>query len=133
MATASLASVLQQLRTLAHAKAYEEASDRQLLECLLAEREEAAFIALLKRHGPMVCQVCRRIQGSEHDAEDVFQATFLLLARKAGSIRKPESLASWLHGVAHRLSLEARAQGTRRQARERRVANRRSTSGSSDA
>jgi RNA polymerase sigma factor (sigma-70 family) len=133
MATASLASVLQQLRTLAHAKAYEEANDRQLLECFLAGREETAFITLLKRHGPMVFQVCRRIQANEQDAEDVFQATFLLLARKAGSIRQPESLASCLHSVAHRLALEARAQGTRRQARERKAADMRSTSTASDA
>ena len=131
MATAALAGVLQHLRTLAHAKAYEESSDRQLLELFLAEQEEAAFVALLRRHGPMVLQVCRRIQSSSHDAEDVFQATFLLLARKAGSIRKPESLASWLHGVAHRLALEAKAQATRRQTYEREAAQMRSTSNSS--
>jgi RNA polymerase sigma factor (sigma-70 family) len=128
MATAALAGILEQLRTMVHAKAYEESSDRQLLELFLAQREEAAFVALLKRHGPMVLQVCHRIQGNQHDAEDVFQATFLLLARKAGSIRKPESLASWLHGVAHRLALEAKAQRTRRQAYERQAAEMRSTS-----
>ena len=128
MAAVALASVLQHLRTLAHAKAYEESSDRQLLELFLAEREEAAFVALLKRHGPMVLQVCRRIQGNPHDAEEVFQATFLLFARKAGSISKPESLASWLHGVAHRLALEAKAQATRRQAYEKQAAQMRSTS-----
>src|SRR2546425_3639522 len=99
MATAQLTNVLQQLRTMAHARTYEETSDRELLERFLAEREEAAFVAMLKRHGPMVLHVCRRIQGNEHDAEDAFQATFLLLARKAASIRKLESLACWLHGV----------------------------------
>ena len=82
MATATLTSVLQQIRTIAHARAYEETSDRDLLERFLAQREEAAFVALLKRHGPMVMQVCRRIQGNEQDAEDVFQATFLLLAAR---------------------------------------------------
>jgi RNA polymerase sigma factor (sigma-70 family) len=104
------------------ANVYEETSDRQLLELFLAQREESAFVAVLKRHGPMVLQVCRRILGNPHDAEDVFQATFLLLARKAGAIRKPESLASWLHGVAHRLALQANAQATRRLAYERRAA-----------
>src|SRR5437899_9984777 len=108
MATAQLASVLQQLRTMVQVSGYEETSDRELLERFRAQREEAAFVALLQRHGPMVLHVCRRIQGNEHDAEDAFQATFLLLARKAGSIRKPESIASWLHGVAHRLALEAK-------------------------
>src|SRR5437879_10232551 len=122
MATAQLTNVLQQLRTMVHARAYEETSDRELLERFLAEREEAAFVAILKRHGPMVLHVCRRIQANEHDAEDAFQATFLLLARKAGSIRKLESLASWLHGVAHRLALEAKDQGARRQARGARAA-----------
>jgi RNA polymerase sigma factor (sigma-70 family) len=129
MATATLTSVLQQLRTIAHAKAYEDTSDRDLLERFVVQREEAAFVALLKRHGPMVLQVCRRAQGNEHDAEDVFQATFLLLARKAGSIYKPESLASWLHGAANRLALEARKQDARRQAREKRAADMRRTSG----
>src|SRR5260370_27129980 len=128
MATAQLSSVLQHLRTLAHARIYEDTSDRELLERFLVQREEAAFVALLKRHGPMVLQVCRRVQGNEHDAEDVFQATFLLFARKAGSVHKPESLASWLHGVAHRLALEARKQEARRQARERRAADMRSAS-----
>src|SRR5262245_31776685 len=128
MATAQLACVLLQIRTMASASAYEDASDRQLLELFLAQREEGAFVALLKRHGPMVLQVCRRIQGNEHDAEDVFQATFLLLARKAGSISKPESLASWLHGVAHRLALDAKARGSRRQAYEKQAADMRSTS-----
>ena len=99
MAAATLTSVLQQLRIIAGARAYEERSDPELLKLFLAQREEAAFVALVKRHGPMVLQVCRRIQDNEHDAEDIFQATFLLLARKAGSISEPESLASWLHGV----------------------------------
>src|SRR5229473_2076631 len=114
MATAPLATVLQQLRSIVSAQAYEETTDRELLERFLAQREEAAFVALLKRHGPMVLHVCRRVQGNEHDAEDAFQATFLLLARKAGSIRKLDSVASWLHGVARRLALEAKIQGARR-------------------
>src|SRR5437660_10589052 len=129
MASASLTNVLQQLRTIANARACEDASDRELLTRFLDQREEAAFVALLKRHGPMVLHVCRRVQGNEHDAEDVFQATFLLLARRADSIRKLESVASWLHGVAHRLALKAKQQGARRQAREKRVADMHRTSG----
>jgi len=122
MANAHLGTVLRQLRRMVSAKAYEDTSDGELLERFRTGREEAAFVALLRRHGPMVLHVCRRVQGNEHDAEDTFQATFLLLARKAGAIRKQESVASWLHGVAHRLALEAKGQGARRQARERRVA-----------
>jgi RNA polymerase sigma-70 factor (ECF subfamily) len=76
----------------------------------------------------MVLQVCCRILANPHDAEDVFQATFLLLARKAGTIRKPESLASWLHGVAHRLALQANAQAMRRRVYKRRAAQMRNTS-----
>jgi RNA polymerase sigma factor (sigma-70 family) len=71
----------------------------------------------------MILCLCRRLQCNEHDAEDVFQATFLLLARKAGSIRKYEAVASWLYGVAYRLALAARSQGARRQARERQAAD----------
>jgi RNA polymerase sigma factor (sigma-70 family) len=132
MANAQLGTVLRQLRRMVQPRAYEDTSDRELLERFLAQREEAAFVILMKRHGPMVLNVCRRVQGNEHDAEDVFQATFLLLACKADTIRKQDSLASWLHGVAHRLALEARGQGARRQARERRAADMRRTSGVSD-
>jgi DNA-directed RNA polymerase specialized sigma24 family protein len=83
-------------------------------------REELAFDALLRRHGSMVLSVSRRVLHHAQDAEDVFQATFLLLARKAASIRKRDSLACWLHGVAHRLALKARAQTARRHALEKR-------------
>src|SRR5262249_33522456 len=132
MANAPPQTVLGQIRRMVHAKAHEDTSDRELLERFRAHREEAAFVALLRRHGPMVLHVCRRIRGNEQDAEDVFQATFLLLARKADSIRKRESVASWLHGVAHRLALEAKGQGARRQARERRAADMRRTSAAPD-
>src|SRR5947209_5921500 len=80
-------------------------ADRELLERFVASRDEAAFEALLHRHGPMVLGVCRRVLSSSHDAEDAFQATFLVLARKAGSIRQRVSIGPWLHGVASRLAL----------------------------
>jgi RNA polymerase sigma-70 factor (ECF subfamily) len=89
-------------------------SDHALLEGFVRLRDERAFAALVARHGPMVLRVCRRVLGNADDAEDALQAVFLVLARKAGSIRERDSLAAWLHGVAHRLALKARATITRR-------------------
>jgi RNA polymerase sigma factor (sigma-70 family) len=93
--------------------------DGALLARFAERREEAAFAALLQRHGPMVLGLCRRLLGHAQDAEDVFQATFLVLAKKAGSVRKRDSVGSWLHGVARRLALRARAQRSLRGERER--------------
>jgi RNA polymerase sigma factor (sigma-70 family) len=98
--------------------------DRQLLERFVRHNDEAAFAALLRRHGPMVLHVCRRVLGRIHDAEDVFQATFLLLARKARAIRQRDSVGSFLHGVAYRLAVRAGEQARRRQTYERRAADR---------
>jgi RNA polymerase sigma factor (sigma-70 family) len=83
--------------------------DRHLLECFIAHKDEAAFAALVERHGAMVLTVARNVLHNLPDAEDVFQATFLVLARQAGSVRKQGSAGSWLHGVAYRLALKARA------------------------
>jgi cobalt-zinc-cadmium efflux system membrane fusion protein len=99
-------------------------SDGELLGRFVARRDaaaEAAFAALVERYGPMVLGVCRRVLGDRHEAEDAFQATFLVLARKAASIARPEQLANWLFGVAYRTALGARAREGRRKARERRV------------
>ncbi len=90
-----------------------DASDLTLLERFVSHREEAAFLALVKRHGPRVQGTCRRVLHNEHDVEDVFQATFMLLARKAPVIAWQESIGNWLCAVAHRLALSARADASR--------------------
>ena len=97
-------SLLQHVRRLAATAS----SDEQLLADFLARRSDDAFAALLGRHGPMVLNVCRRILHDAHAAEDVFQATFLVLADRAGAIRRRASLAGFLHGVAYRLAVRAR-------------------------
>jgi RNA polymerase sigma factor (sigma-70 family) len=121
MVNTRLGVVLRQVRQMAATEGRAEATDGQLLERFSARQEQAAFAALLHRHGPMVLCVARRVLRQEQDAEDVLQATFLLLARKAGSIRKRESVGSWLHGVAYRLAVEAKAQRSCRQTHTRRA------------
>jgi RNA polymerase sigma factor (sigma-70 family) len=96
-------------------------ADGQLLARFVADRDEAAFAALVRRHGPMVFGVCRRVLHDAHEAEDAFQATFLVLVHKARSVGRPESLGPWLHGVAYRTAARAR-QAVRRRARQREVA-----------
>jgi RNA polymerase sigma factor (sigma-70 family) len=95
-------------------------TDGQLLGCFIEHQDEAAFAALVKRHASLVWNVCRRLL-EQHDAEDAFQASFLVLLRKAASIRRRELLASWLYGVAHQTALQARRTMARRQAREKQV------------
>src|ERR1700681_741848 len=92
--------------------------DGQLLARFVAGQDEAAFAALVRRHGPMVLGVCRRVLRHAQDAEDVFQATFLILARKASSVLKREAIGSWLYRVAYRAAQEARVMRARRRARE---------------
>ncbi len=96
-------------------------TDGQLLARFLAQRDEAAFESVVRRHGPMVLGVCRRVLRHPQDAEDAFQATFLVLVKKAASIAQRELLANWLYGVAYRTALDARAAALRRQTRERQV------------
>jgi RNA polymerase sigma factor (sigma-70 family) len=99
----------------------DQLSDGQLLERFLARRDEAAFEALVKRHGSMVLGVCRRVLHNPHDTEDAFQATFLVLIRKAATIVPRDDVGNWLYGVAYRTALEARTAAARRRAKERRV------------
>jgi RNA polymerase sigma factor (sigma-70 family) len=105
----------------------EELPDQELLNRFLALDEpeaEEAFQALVRRHGPMVLGVCRYILGQVHDAEDAFQATFLVLARKAGSIRDRQVLGRWLHRVAYRIAVGSKTDSDSRRAHERRAAER---------
>jgi RNA polymerase sigma factor (sigma-70 family) len=97
-------------------------TDGQLLEDFINRREEAAIASLVRRHAPMVWGVCRRVLRNHHDAEDAFQATFLVLVRKAASVVPREMVANWLYGVAHQTALKARATAAKRKGRERPVA-----------
>jgi RNA polymerase sigma factor (sigma-70 family) len=119
MAHAQLDYLLHHLHHLVGAT--EDLTDGQLLERFISRREEAAFTALVQRHGPMVLGVCQRELANEAHTADAFQATFLVLARKAGSIRKRDSVGSWLHGVAYRIARRAKVEAARRRAYERQV------------
>jgi RNA polymerase sigma factor (sigma-70 family) len=123
MAQTQLGVVLRHLHQMLGPSALDEPTDRDVLDRFAARRDEAAFEELLRRHGPMVLGVCRRLLGTPYDADDVFQATFLVLVHKAASIRKGTSLGCWLYGVAYRLALKARTTAARRRAHERRVAD----------
>jgi RNA polymerase sigma factor (sigma-70 family) len=118
MPTGSLTEVVHYLRRVAQPRGSNALTDGQLLESYLASRDEIAFEMLVRRHGVMVLGVCRRVLGNVHDAEDAFQATFLVLARKAGSIKPRSQVGNWLHGVALRTALEARTRRARRRSRE---------------
>lgn len=114
MARGHLDGVMHQLRRLVGAEPLESGSDGQLLARFVAEHDEAAFAALTRRYGPLVLGVCRRVLHDPHAVDDAFQATFLVLARKAASIAKQDSLGSWLHGVAYRIAVRARVGASRR-------------------
>lgn len=100
--------------TEAEASSSEQVTDAELWRQFVHDRKDSAFELILRRHGPMVMGVCRRVLGATSDAEDAFQATFLLLVQRGTAIRSPERLASWLYGVAHRIAVKARSRGHRR-------------------
>jgi RNA polymerase sigma factor (sigma-70 family) len=118
MATAQLRHALWHIRKMLDARTADDQTDDQLLERFAARQEAAAFEALVRRHGPLVLSVCRRVLRDLHEAEDTFQATFLVLACKARSIRKRQSVGSWLYGVAYRLATQERHRAARRRQRE---------------
>jgi RNA polymerase sigma factor (sigma-70 family) len=112
-------SVIHYIRRIASLGTTGGFSDRQLLEQFVTQRDEDAFAALVRRHGGMVMGVCRRILNDFHEAEDAFQATFLVLAQKAHAIRKPELLSNWLFGVAYRTARRAGIGEAKRRLREK--------------
>jgi RNA polymerase sigma factor (sigma-70 family) len=131
MTAANSERLLQHIRRLA-GEPPSTAPDSELLRHYLATGDESAFAALVRRHGPMVFAVCQSVLRRHADAEDAFQAAFLILARKADSIRRCEGLGGWLQRVAYHVALKARAANARRQMREAQMASRRVTPSSSD-
>src|SRR5262245_23555449 len=123
MTNGRIGTVLRHVRRLEAARDAESTPDCGLLERFVADGDEAAFEALVRRHGPMVLGVCRRVLRHSEDTEDAFQAAFLVLARRAAAVRKADSLGSWLHGVAYRVAANLRRDLARRRAREAVVAD----------
>jgi RNA polymerase sigma factor (sigma-70 family) len=121
MTTSQMSEVIQHLCRTVLLQDGAGLTDGQLLEGFVSRRDEAALAALVRRHGPMVWAVCRRVLLNYHDAENAFQATFLVLVRKAASIVPRAMVANWLYGVAHQTALKARALATKRRTRERQV------------
>jgi RNA polymerase sigma factor (sigma-70 family) len=132
MATAQTQPLVRYIRQLAGGHLAAAPPDRELLERFTRQGDEAAFAALVRRHGPMVLGVCRRVLRDHHAAEDCLQATFLVLAHKAGALQQPEALGPWLHGVASRTAHKARARALRRRAVERRAGTTEAVEGSDD-
>src|SRR4051794_38891206 len=119
MASAQYGAVLRQIRRLFDGGSVAGMTEGQLLERFVSRRDEAAFEALVARHGPMVLGVCRRVLSDPNDVEDAFQATFLVLVKKAGTLRRRDLLGNWLYGVAFRVATRSRADAARRFLRER--------------
>jgi RNA polymerase sigma factor (sigma-70 family) len=109
-------------RNLSSAARMEGLPDSELVQRFVVQRDEDAFAMLVRRHGPMVLRVCQRVLHDAHAAEDAFQAVFLVLSRKAASLRRADAVGCWLHGVAYRLALKARTQGARQRMHESQTA-----------
>ena len=120
MPTIPMNQVIHHLRRAVLARDVDRMTDGQLLECFIADESEAAFAALVRRHGPMVLGVCRRML-AHHDAEDAFQATFLVLVRKATSIKPRAQVSNWLYGVAYHTTLKARTVAMKRRGKEQQL------------
>jgi RNA polymerase sigma-70 factor (ECF subfamily) len=123
MAIGHLAERVEIAEKVGRAQAGEMVSDVELLDRFLYQADQAAFATLVQRYGPMVLGVCRRVLRHTQDAEDAFQATFLVLVRKAATLTDPRLLASWLYGVAYRTAQHARARGLHRSQHEREAAS----------
>src|SRR5947209_6715102 len=123
MATRPLNQLFQHLRSAAVLSNEAERTDSQLLDGFVSRRDDKALEALVRRHAPMVWGVCRRVLRDHHDAEDAFQATFLVLVRKAAAIAPRSQVGNWLYGVARQTALKARMSRSKREVRERKVAN----------
>jgi DNA-directed RNA polymerase specialized sigma24 family protein len=121
MAINQMGKIVQQLRRAVLLHDGAGLTDGQLLGCFIEHRDEAAFATLVKRHAPMVWCVCCRLLHNHHDAEDAFQATFLVLVRKGAAIIPREMIANWLYGVAHQTALKARQTAAKRKYREKQV------------
>ena len=121
MASRQTDTLIQHLRRVALLGNGAGLTDSQLLSSFLQQQDDAAFAALVRRHGPMVWGVCRRVLRNVHDAEDAFQATFLVLARKAASVLPREKVGNWLYGVACTTAHRAKVTAAKRSRRERQV------------
>src|SRR5439155_15368553 len=121
MATSPMNKVIRHLRRATLLRDGAGMTDEQLLDGFVAQRDDATFEAIVRRHGPMVLAVCLRVLRNHHDAEDAFQATFLVLVRKAAAIASRELLANWLYGVAYHTALKSKAMKSKRRVRERQV------------
>lgn len=118
MTAKHLSKALQHLRRVLRPPGSSDLTDGQLLARFVSSRDEAAFNELVRRHGPMVLGVCRRILRHTQDAEDAFQAAFLVLARKAASVVNRQAVSNWLYRVTYRIALEAKAINDKRRSRE---------------
>src|SRR5262245_25045214 len=114
MSRGTSSSLVSYIRRIAFTGHQEGSDDRELVRRFVADRDEAAFEALLRRHGPMVLGVCQRLLANPSDVEDAFQVTFLVFLRRVSSLSRRELVANWLYGVAYRTALKARNREARR-------------------